>query len=154
MNTSHETIDSIEHSAYDHAMSGEVKEKWEEEFDEEWSKSQKWCGGKFGSLDEIYDHVEFIPEEEGIKDFIRTQRSLAQQEILDRMEEELSQRYEAGVRRGIDIGYDTTLYAFEGIIKKERDTWARESIGDKALQSLERALTEDGLSTPKDTNIW
>jgi len=26
------------------------------------------------------------------------------------------------------------------VIKKERDTWARESIGDKALQSLENAL--------------
>jgi hypothetical protein len=32
------------------------------------------------------------------------------------------------------------LENIEGIIKKERDTWARESIGDKALQSLESAL--------------
>lgn len=148
MNTPHETTDSIERSAYDSAMSEEVKGKWEIDFDKLFSEYVITYGRPNGDL--------FMSENatpEGIKDFIRTQRSLAQQEILDRMEEELSQRYEAGVRRGIDIGYDTTLYAFEGIIKKERDTWARESIGDKALQSLERALTEDGLSTLKDTNI-
>ena len=32
-----------------------------------------------------------------------------------------------------------------GIIQKERDTWAKESIGDKALQSLEKALQEKNI---------
>ena len=32
---------------------------------------------------------------------------------------------------------------FQKIIRKERETWARESIGDKALQSLENALLSD-----------
>jgi hypothetical protein len=31
------------------------------------------------------------------------------------------------------------------IIEKERDTWAKESIGDKALQSLESALSTSPL---------
>ena len=37
------------------------------------------------------------------------------------------------------------LKRVRGVIQKERDTWAKESIGDKALQSLEKALQEKNI---------
>jgi hypothetical protein len=43
---------------------------------------------------------------------------------------------------GLNDGSFDTVLEIEKIIKKERGTWAKESIGDKALQSLQKALEE------------
>lgn len=125
MNTPHETADSIERSAYDSAMIEEAKEKWEIDFDKLFSEYVITYGRPNGDL--------FMSENatpEGIKDFIRTQRSLAQQEILGRVME----------------------------IKPKRKVFVP-NIGFAGLTMLESGFNnavdefDEKLSTLKDTNI-
>ena len=42
----------------------------------------------------------------------------------------------------LDKTIKSKLEAMEGIIQKERETWARESIGAKAVESVQNAVSE------------
>jgi hypothetical protein len=69
---------------------------------------------KFSEVFVVYGDVYEVDQREDIKSFISTSIAQAEQEMLKRVNE---------------------------ILQKERDTWAKESIGDKALQSMEVALS-------------
>lgn len=70
---------------HDSAMSGEVKEKWEDSFDELFVDYPVKNGIEDKSKPYINPDIEHPVE--GIKKFISHERSLAQQEILDRANE-------------------------------------------------------------------
>lgn len=55
---------------------------WEKIIDEEWERSTSYEGGMFGCLDEHYGDISFIPNPDGIKEFIS--RLLAEQEAKDK----------------------------------------------------------------------
>lgn len=66
----------------------EVIKKSIEEFDKEWKKSNNWGGGMFGSVDEVWDGEdyggEFMPNENGIKQFLITSHiTLAEEKIKE-----------------------------------------------------------------------
>lgn len=54
--------------------------------------------------------------------------------ILYVVEQERQKSNTLGMMKGVEM--------VEGVVARERDTWAKESIGDKALQSLEMALVK------------
>lgn len=192
MNTPHETIDSIERSAYDSTMSGEVKEKWEDRFDSFIEELKKDAGEipentcpdidkcikeieayekevlyieknakrydtveevindlpSYGLADSPTDHLEDLRKDneqlrelgktwyqncKDMKSFIEYERTLAQQEILDRVEKTIRDNSETV---SLPDGYIMTVIPIPDFIE--------------LLSTIRNEIT---LSTLKDTNI-
>lgn len=112
-------MNTQEHT-HDSAMSGEVKEKWEDDFINKYESFQ-------------FSESVSAPEMQRYLIYIRQQRSLAQQEILDRVE-------------NMYVEYQ------ESILFPEGDTTL--VISDTSFQEIISTIrNEITLSTLKDTNI-